>query len=294
MVIDYVGKVGGEPFEGGEGRDQLLELGSGRLIPGFEEQLVGASAGDERVVDVTFPEEYPGELAGQAASFDVTVKEVKTKRLPELDDDFAAEASEFDTLAELREDIGSRLREQDEQAIEREFRDAVLDAAAAEAKIELPEKLIHARAHELLEQTMQALARQGISKEAYLQIAGKDEETLAHEAEPEAANALRREAVLAAIVDAENISPSREELLAELEPSAERTGSSAEELLERVEKNGQLDRLREDVATTMAIDMLVSAAKPISVEQAKARQKLWTPGKEDSEGGERQLWTPGS
>jgi trigger factor len=294
VVIDYLGKVDGEPFAGGEGRDQLLELGSGRLIPGFEEQLVGASAGEERVVDVTFPDEYPGELGGQAASFDVTVKEVKAKRLPELDDDFAGEASEFDTLAELREDIARQLREGDERAIEREFREAVVDAAAAEAQIELPEKLIHARAHELLEQTMQTLARQGISKEAYLQIAGKDEETLAHEAEPEAASALRREAVLAAIVAAEQIEPSQEELLAELEPTAERSGGTPAELLARVEKNGQLDRLREDVATTRAIDLLVAEAKPISVEQAKARKKLWTPGKDDPEGGERQLWTPGS
>jgi trigger factor len=293
IVIDYLGKLDGQPFDGGEGRDQLIELGAGRLIPGFEDQLVGASAGEEREVQLTFPEDYPGEVSGQDATFEVTVSEVKAKRLPDLDDEFASEASEFDTLAELREDIAKRLREQDEAAIEREFRDAVIDAAAAEAQVELPDKLVHARAHELLEQTLSALARQGISKETYLQIAGKDEETLAHEAEPEAAKALKREAVLAAIVQAENIEPTEEQLLAELEPSAERTGTSATDLLERLRKNGQLDRLRNDVATSMAIDQIVAAAKPISVEQAKARQKLWTPGKDDPEGGGRQLWTPG-
>ncbi len=294
VVVDYLGRVDGVPFEGGEGRDQLLELGSGRLIPGFEEQLVGAGAGEQRDVEVTFPEEYPGELGGRDARFEVTVSEVKAKRLPELDDDFASEASEFDTLEELREDISSTLREQDEAAIEREFREAVVDAAAAEAEIELPDKLVHARAHELLEQTLGALARQGISKEAYLQIAGKDEETLAHDAEPDAANALRREAVLAAIVDAEQIEPTDEQLLAELEPTAQRTGTPAPDLLERLRKNGQLDRLREEVATGMAIDVIVAEATPISVEQAKARQKLWTPGKDDPEGGGRELWTPGS
>jgi trigger factor len=293
VVIDYVGKLDDEPFEGGEGRDQLLELGSGRLIPGFEDQLVGAKAGDQRSVQVTFPEDYPGELGGREAEFDVTVSEVKAKRLPELDDDFAAEASEFDTLQELREDIARQLREADEQAIEREFREAVVDAAAEEAKIEVPDRLVHARAHELLEQTLTALARQGISKEAYLRIAGKDEEALAHEAEPEAAKALRREAVLEAIVAAEGIKPTEEELLAELQPAAERAGSTPQELLERVRKNGQLDRLRRDVAEQQAIELLVKEAKPISVEQAKARQKLWTPGKEGAGGG-GQLWTPGS
>src|SRR5437763_1509253 len=212
VVIDYLGRMDGEPFEGGEGRDQLLELGSGRLIPGFEEQLTGAAAGETRSVEVTFPEDYPGELGGREATFEVVVKEVKAKRLPEIDDEFASESAGFDSLAELREDIATRLRAADERAIDREFEEAVLDAAVANAQVELPDKLVHARAHELLEQTMSSLARQGISKDAYLQIAGKDEEALAHEAEPEAAQALRREAVLAAVVEAEKIEPTDEEI----------------------------------------------------------------------------------
>jgi len=294
VVIDYVGKVGGEPFQGGEGRDQLLELGSGRLIPGFEEQLVGATAGAERTVEVTFPEDYPGELGGQQAEFEVKVTEVKAKRLPELDDEFASESAGFDTLDELREDIANRLKEADAHAIEREFEEAVLEAAVAEAKIDVPEELVHARAHELLEQTMSALARQGISKEAYLRIAGKDEETLAHEAEPEAAAALRREAVLAAVVDAEQIEPDEARILEELGPAAERAGTTTEKLLERLRSSGRLERVREDVANQMALELLVHEAKPISVEQAKARQKLWTPGKEGAQQGSGQLWTPES
>ncbi|HEY2440542.1 MAG TPA: trigger factor [Solirubrobacteraceae bacterium] len=305
VVIDYLGKVDGEPFAGGEGRDQLIELGSGRLIEGFEDQLRGASAGEERTVTVTFPDDYPGDLGGKSATFDVTVKEVKAKRLPELDDDFASEASEFDTLSELREDIAGRLRHADEHAIEREFEEAVLEAATNEAEVELPEKLIHARAHELLEQTFSALARQGVSKDTYLKIAGKDEETLAHEAEPDAAAALRREAVLAAVVDAENIEPSDEELVEALRPAAERDGSDPAELVDQLRKAGRLDSLREDVASRQAVELLVREAKPISVEQAQAREKLWTPGKEASEAGSEpgggsggpaggQLWTPGS
>jgi trigger factor len=294
VVMDYLGKIDDVPFEGGEGRDQLLELGSGRLIPGFEEQLEGASAGEQRTVNVTFPEEYPGELGGQNATFEVTVSEVKAKRLPELDDDFAAEASEFDTLAELRESIESDLLHADEHAIEREFEQAVLEAAVGEAQIEVPEKLIHARAHEMLDQTLSALERQGISREAYLRIAGKDEEELAHEAEPEAAAALRREALLAAIVEQEQIKPSDERVLKDLEPVAERASTTAQELFDRLAKDDRIERLREDVATQMAIELLVAEAKAITVEQAQARQKLWTPGKDESGEGAGQIWTPGS
>ena len=301
VVLDYLGKVDDEPFPGGEGRDQLIELGSGRLIEGFEEQLTGASAGDEVTVNVTFPADYVPELAGKDATFDVSVSEVKAKRLPEIDDDFASEASEFDTVAELREDIASRLRHQDEHAVEREFEQAVLEAAANEAEVELPERLIHARAHEMLEQTFSALARQGIDKDTYLKIAGKDEEELAHEAEPEAAAALRREAVLAAVVAAEQIHPSDEELLEALTPASERDGSDPAELMERLRKAGRLEELRDDVATTQAAELLVREASPISVEQAKARQKLWTPGKDEAEAApagspasSSKLWTPGS
>jgi trigger factor len=296
VVIDYLGREAatGEPFAGGEGRDQLIELGSGRLIPGFEDQLTGASAGDEREVRVAFPEDYPGDMGGKEASFDVAVREVKAKRLPELDDDFAAEASEFDTVAELREDIAKQLREADETSIEREFEEAVVQAATDEAEVEVPDKLIHARAHEVVEQTMGALARQGISKETYLQITGKDEETLAHEAEPDAAAALRREAVLAAIIEAEHIEPSDEDLVQALAPVAERDGADPAELLEQLRKAGRVESLREDVAGRQAVELLVREAVPISVEQAQAREKLWTPGKEDPAGGSGQLWTPGS
>ena len=294
VVLDYLGRVDEEPFPGGEGRDQLIELGSGRLVEGFEDQVIGASAGDERSVSVTFPADYAPELAGKDATFDVKVGEVKAKRLPELDDDFASEASEFDTLAELREDIAGKLRHADEHAVEREFEQAVLEAAANEAEVELPDTLVHARAHEMLEQTFSALARQGIGKDTYLKIAGKDEEELAHEAEPEAAAALRREAVLAAVVAAEEIDPSDEDLLEALTPAAERDSSDPAELMERLRKAGRLEELRQDVATSRAAELLVREATPITVEQAQAREKLWTPGKEDSESGSGQLWTPGS
>ena len=215
VVVDYVGSIDGEPFEGGEGRDQLIELGSRPLLPGFEEQLTGAKAGDERTIDVTFPDDYGAEqLAGKTREFAVTVKEVKRKQLPELDDDFASDAAGFDTLDELREDIREQLARGRRAARSRpSSARPSLDAAVAEATVEVPDALVEARARELWEQHAHPLARQGISKEAYLQISGKTEEEILEEAKPDAEQALRREAVLAAVVEAEAIEPTDEDLL---------------------------------------------------------------------------------
>jgi trigger factor len=294
IVMDYRGFIDGEAFAGGEGRDQLLELGSGRLIPGFEEQLLGVSAGEERTVEVTFPEDYAEQLAGKAATFEVTVSEVKAKRLPELDDDFATEAAGLDTLAELREDIANRILEYERHQIEHEFEEAVVDAAAAEAQITLPDALVHARAHEMLEEMLTAMARQGVSREAYLRITGATEHELAERAEPEAAARLRREAVIEAVVEAEPIEPSDEDLLEALRSSAERGKTTPEKLLEQLRQRGGLARLRAEIAARQAVELLVAEAKPISVEQAKAREKLWTPEKGERENPAGQLWTPGS
>jgi trigger factor len=294
IVIDYAGTVDGEPFAGGEGRDQLLELGSGRLSPGFEEQLVGAVAGEQRVLDVTFPEQYAEQLAGKRAKFTVTVSEVKAKRLPELDDDFATEAAGFDTLAELREDIVTRALEAAAHTIEHEFELAALDAAVAAAEIEVPDKLVHARAHEMLDDTLSALERQGISREKYVGITGMDEEQLAHEAEPEADKGLRREAVIAAIIEAERIEPTDEELLAALAPTAKRGETEPEKLLERLRANDRIERVRGDLASRQAIELLAREAKPISVAAAKAREELWTPDKaQPADAPAKTLWTPG-
>jgi trigger factor len=295
VVMDYVGSVDGEPFEGGEGTDQMVELGSGRLIPGFEEQLTGARTGHERTVTVTFPDDYGAEqLAGKEASFAVTVKDVKAKLLPELDDDFATEAAGFDSMDELREDIREKLAEAERRTIGEEFREAVVDAAAAEAKIDLPDALVDARARELFDRLVRTLGRQGISKEAYLRISDKTEEQLIEEARPEAERALRREAVLAAVVEAEQLEPTDEDVLHALEHEAtHHQQTTPEKLRKRLADEGRLDEVVEDLAARQAVDLLVDEAKPISVEQAKARDKLWTPGKERDEGA-GQLWTPGS
>ena len=295
IVMDYRGTIDGVAFEGGEARDQLIELGSGRLVPGFEEQLKGAKAGDHRTVEITFPDDYGAdELKGRDAEFEVTVNEVKRKELPELDDDFASDAAGFDTLEELREDIASKLREADENRLEAEFREAVLDAVVADAKIEVPETLVDARARELWDRMIHSLGHQGITRENYLRIAGKDEDEIIAEARPDAEQALRREAVIAAVVEAEDITPSDGDLLDALQASAAREGTTPEKLRERLEKAGRLDELKEDLAQRQAVDLLAENARALTVEQARARDKLWTPDKEYPPGIEKPIWTPGS
>jgi trigger factor len=284
VVIDYSGTIDGAPIEGGQGRGQLVELGSGRLVPGFEQGLVGALAGEERTVEVAFPAEYEAsELAGRPATFAVTVSEVREKRLPELDDDFATDAAGLDTLEELREEIRGGLLESDERAVEREFRGAVLDAAVAAASVSVPDALIDARNQETWERTLHSLEHRGLSKEAFLQIAGKSEAEVLAEARPDAEQALRREAVLSAIIAAEGIEPTDDELIATLLerlPPEQRPASPKEQgkLLERLRKAGRLSELREDVAADRALEELVGAAQPIAPELAAAREKLWTPG----------------
>ena len=293
LTVDYVGSIDGEPFAGGEGRDQLIELGAGRLIPGFEDQLKGATAGQDVAVKVTFPDDYGAEhLAGKDAEFAVSVKEVKAKQLPEVDDELAEEAG-FDTIAELREDIGTRLREVEERRIDGEFREAALDAAVAGATVDVPDALVEARATELWDRMLHSLGHQGIDKDAYLRIAGRTEEDLLAEARPDAEQQLRREAVVAAIIEAEGLEASDEEILEALAPTAQREGTTPKKILDRLKSSGRLDDVREEVLARKAIDVVADSAKPIPLEQAAAREKIWTPEMGEPEKSS-ELWTPGS
>ncbi len=302
VVADYVGRLDGEddPFDGGEGRDQLIELGSGNLIPGFEEGLLGASAGEQRDVAVTFPGDYgAAHLAGKPATFAITVKEVKEKQLPELDDDLAVDSG-FDDLDQLRTDIRERLLEADEAQVRAEFRQAALDAAVASAEVVVTPELVQARAKEMWERMLHSLAHRGISREAYLQITGREEGAALEELAPEADLALRREAVITAIVDAEKIEPSEEDVLEALAPTAEREGIEPETLLADLSTAGRLDDVRDDLAARAAIDLVAENATPIEPEKAQAREKLWTPEKEPvataaqeaGAAGGGKLWTP--
>lgn len=288
VVLDYVGSLvaedgTSEPFAGGEGRDQLIELGSGRLIEGFERGVLGATAGESRTLELEFPEDYPHkELAGRAARFEVKLKEVKRKELPDADDDLAVDTG-FDSLQELREDIRRRLLEAQEREVEEEFRQAALDAAVDRATVEVPAALVEGRTREMWERMLHSLSHRGISREAYLGISGRSEQESLDELAPAAERALRREAVLTAVVQAESIEPSEAELSESLAATAEREGVPAQELLERLRDAGRLDELREDLAARRAMDLIAREAKPIPLEQAHARARLWTPEKERAE-----------
>jgi len=324
VILDFVGTIDGEPFEGGEGRDQLVEVGAGRLIPGFEEGLVGVRAGEQKTVDAWFPDDYAAKhVAGKSSQFQFTVKEVKHKDLPELGDDFASDAAGYDTLDELRESISKELLEHDEQQVENEFRAAALDAAVADATVDVPEALVAARAQELLDRMMHSLSHQGIGKAQYLQISGKTEEELVDESKPDAEVALRREAVLAAIIEAEKIEPTDEQLLDALEGAAEKEQMSRQKLLDRLRSAGRVDMLAKEVAAEQAIDLVVTTARPVAPDAAPkkkpraasaatkkpaakkkpaARKKapakpqgeeIWTPGSDPAAAGAKgKLWTP--
>jgi trigger factor len=302
VVIDFSGTIDGEAFEGSESRDFAIELGTENLLPEFDAALTGAGAGDERTVEVTFPDDHePADLAGKTASFAVTVKEVREKNLPELDDDFAAEASEFETLDELREEIRTRMSQGLEQRAEAEFREAAVDAVAANATLEIPHDLVHARAHEMWERIERQLTARGIDPQAYAQMQGKDRHDLIDDAEEDAERALRREAVLAAVADAEGIDPTDDDLIEAIGPGEGK--NSPQVLLDRLRESGRDSLLREEVRMRKAADAIAEAVTPIPMERAAAREQIWTPDKAEGEGegssaeGESkpgELWTPGS
>jgi trigger factor len=296
LLIDFEGKLDGDPFEGGTAHDYLLELGEGRVLPELEQGLEGAEPGEQRQVPVTFPDDYPGEeVAGKTAQFDVTVKEVREKELPELNDDFASEASEFDTLDELREDISEKIKEILDRQIAERFRDDALDAAAAQAKVELPDSVIEARAEEMWRRVERSLSRQGMEPDNYLQLQGKTREEMIEQARPDAERALKREAVLEAVADAEGIEVTEEDMLEALQipPGHEDHGHpEPEDALKEIRESGREELLKDDLRMRRALELIAEEAKPIPMEQAQAREEIWTPEKEREEKGA--LWTPGS
>jgi trigger factor len=296
LLIDYEGSIDGEAFEGGSAKDYLLEVGGGRVLPELEKALEGAKAGDEPEVDVTFPDEYQAEeLAGKKAKFKLKVSEVREKELPELDDDFAAEASEFETLDELKEAIADRMREFLDGQIAERFREAALDAAVANAKVDVPDEIVKARANEMWGRVERQLRGQGMEPDAYLKMQGKSREEMVAEARPDASRALKREAVLDAVAEAEKIEISDDELLEALTPPPgheDHGHPEPKEALAELKKDGRDDLLREDLRMRRALDLIAEEAKPIPLEQAQAREEIWTPEKEREEKGG--LWTPGS
>ena len=244
-----------------------------------------------------FPDDYPAEeVAGKSAEFDVKVKEVREKELPELDDDFAAEASEFETLDELRDQISSQIRQILEGQIAERFREAALDAAVANAKVELPEPVVDARAAEMWRRVERQLQRQGMEPDNYLQIQGKTRDEMIQQARPDAEQALKREAVLEAVAKAEGIEITEEEMLEALQipPGHEDHGHpEPADALKDIRESGREELLKEDLRMRRALELIAEQSNPIPLEQAKAREEIWTPEKEQEEE-KGALWTPGS
>jgi trigger factor len=293
LLVDYRGTADGEPIEGAEARDFLLELGAEGVLEGFDEALTGASAGDQREATVRFPDDYrPERLAGTEATFEVSVKEVREKQLPELDDDFATQASEFDTLEELRDDIAAKLRTVAESRTQEQFREAAVDAAVAQSEVEVPDDVVTARATEMWERVERSLEARGVPAQSYLRMQGRTRDQVIEDAKPDAEQQLKREAVLAAVADAEGIEVTDAELTDSLRHAAEHERTAPEKLLEQLRSTGRDALLREDLRLRKAADLIAESAKPIPLEQAAAREKLWTPEKERAEKGG--LWTPGS
>jgi len=299
IVIDFEGFVDGSPFEGGAAEEQSLTLGSGQFIPGFEEGLIGAKGGEEREVNVTFPEDYQAEhLAGEDAVFKIKVKEVREKILPELDDEFAADASEFDTLEELRESIREKVGAAMGSRADEDFRVAAVDAAVDASTVEVPEALATARATERWERMERQLAGRGMDPNQFLQMQGKTRDELIEETKPDAEKELKREAVVTAIAAAEGIEVSEEEMIEALAHSAEHERTTPEKLLERLRQSGREALIREDLQARKAMELVAESAKPIPKEEAderqgkaEAREKLLAPDEGKAKAGE--LWTPG-
>jgi trigger factor len=300
VLIDFEGFVDGQAFQGGKSDDYLLALGSNQLIDDFEDQLVGASPGDEVDVEVSFPEEYPGEpnLAGKEAVFKVKVKEVREKILPELDDDFASDASEFETLEELRADIREKVGAALNSRAAEDFRIAAVDAAVDNATVEIPDQIVTARATERWERMERQLAQQGMDPNVFLQMQGKTRDELIEESKPDAERELKREAVVTSIAAAEELEVSEEEMVEALAHSAEHERTTPEKLLVRLRENGRDAVIREDLLAQKAIELVSDSAKAIPLEEAEAAkgkaeaaEKILAPEKEPEAAGK--LWTPG-
>lgn len=264
-VIDFKGFTGDVAFEGGEGTDYELEIGSGTFIDNFEEQLIGLKAGDFKEVDVTFPEQYGREeLNGKPARFEVKIKTVKVKELPAIDDEFAKEVSEFETLEEYRNDIKANLEEANEIRVKKEYEEAVVNAAVANAKIDIPEVMINREIDGMLKDLETRLQYQGLDIQTYYQFTNTSEESFRQQMKEVATNKVKTEVVMDKIAEVENITATEEEVKAKAKQMAEMYyGASEADKTSELLVNSQKEYLQLQVTTEKVKDMLVESSKAI-------------------------------
>ena len=259
-TIDFEGFVDGEPFEGGKGENYPLTIGSHSFIDNFEEQLIGKNIGEETEVNVTFPEQYQAEeLQGKPAVFKVTIKEIKVKELPELDDDFAQDVSEFDTVDEYKEDLKKKLLENKEAALKREKEEDVVGKIIENATMEIPDPMVDTQVRQMVQEFSQRIQSQGLSLQQYMQFTGMTPESLTNELQPQALKRIQSRLVLEAVVAAENIETSDEDLEKELEKMAEMYQMEADKLKELVGEE-EKKQIALDLAVQKAVELVVDAA----------------------------------
>ncbi len=261
LTIDFVGKIAGEPFEGGTGENYSLELGSHTFIPGFEEQLLGVKVGETKDVVVTFPDEYQvEELAEKEAVFTVTVKEVKRKELAPLDDEFAKDVSEFATLQELRQDIANKLKKTAENKAEYELRKAVTKKAAENAEVEIPESMIENRLNQMINDVAFRLNQQGIPFEKYLELTNNKIVDLREMYRPEAEALVKADIVLEKIAQEEDIQATAEEVDEEIKKLAEKYQQETDKIHEVLEKQGQIPSIEFGIMLDKTVDFIIEQA----------------------------------
>lgn len=265
-TIDFEGFVDGVAFEGGKGTDYALTLGSGTFIPGFEDQLVGANTGDHVEVKVTFPEEYQAkELAGKEAVFQCDVKKIETKEVPELDDEFAKDVSEFDTLAEYKEDVKKKLTEKKEKEARTAKENAAVDKAIENAQMDIPELMTKTECRQMMDDFSRRMQQQGLSMEQYFQFTGQSMDKMMEDMKLQALKRIQTRLVLEKVAEAENIQPSEEEITEEIQKMADAYKMEADKIREAIGESG-LEQMKKDMAVQKAVTVIADAA--VEVEKA--------------------------
>ena len=263
VTIDFEGSVDGVPFDGGQATEYPLTLGSNTFIPGFEDQLVGAKVGDDVDVKVTFPEEYQAkELAGKEAIFKCAVKKIEAKELPELDDDFAKDVSEFDTLAEYKEHVKTNLVERKENEAKRAKEDAAVDKAIENAQMDIPEAMLLTQCRQMLDDFSRRMQSQGLSMDQYFQFTGMTAEKMMEDMKPQALKRIQTRLVLEKVAEVENIQPTEEEVNEEISKMAEAYKMEADKLKELLGER-ELEQMKKDMAVQKAVTVIADAAKEV-------------------------------
>jgi trigger factor len=275
VILDFSGeRLTGGPIEGAQAEDYMLEIGRGELLPDFEENIVGTEAGNRKQFGVTFPLDYAEEsLRGESVLFNVHVKEIKERDLPPLDDEFVKEASEFETLDELRAAVREQLEAASEQRVDGEFRGRVLDVVAEKAEVEVPHVMVHEKAHEMVDNFERSIRAQGMDPEQYYELAGTDHAEFEERVGPDAEDTVKKELVLDAVASAEGIVAGEEEVMHEIGHLAEDSERSPEDIAELMRNSGTYSMLEEEISRQKALDFLVDNAVPVPMPEEETEEE---------------------